>query len=167
MNEHCPSRWCCCMLHTLGWPVQVIMATNRADTLDPALLRPGRLDRKIEFPLPDRRQKRLVFQARSCRTSFWNVHWLPILCAMELSSVRPRPVPHAICLLRSVPHVMCQLTSHGVGTLGNVVRCQTIGKHRTHSSADRCGRCSYSSPPNSVTCSEIYCILVCRHAPQA
>jgi len=37
------------------------MATNRHDTLDPALLRPGRLDRKIEFPLPDRRQKRLVF----------------------------------------------------------------------------------------------------------
>src|SRR4051812_24377978 len=38
------------------------MATNRHDTLDPALLRPGRLDRKIEFPLPDRRQKRLIFQ---------------------------------------------------------------------------------------------------------
>jgi 26S proteasome regulatory subunit T3 len=43
--------------------VKVIMATNRADTLDPALLRPGRLDRKIEFPNPDRRQKRLVFAA--------------------------------------------------------------------------------------------------------
>jgi len=43
--------------------VKVIMCTNRADTLDPALLRPGRLDRKVEFPLPDRRQKRLVFQA--------------------------------------------------------------------------------------------------------
>jgi 26S proteasome regulatory subunit T3 len=42
--------------------VKVIMATNRADTLDPALTRPGRLDRKIEFPRPDRRQKRLVFQ---------------------------------------------------------------------------------------------------------
>jgi len=42
--------------------VKVIMSTNRADTLDPALLRPGRLDRKIEFPLPDRRQKRLIFQ---------------------------------------------------------------------------------------------------------
>lgn len=40
---------------------QVIMATNRHDTLDPALLRPGRLDRKIEFPMPDRRQKRLIF----------------------------------------------------------------------------------------------------------
>merc|ERR1712093_77669 len=43
--------------------VKVIMCPNRADTLDPALLRPGRLDRKIEFPEPDRRQKRLIFQA--------------------------------------------------------------------------------------------------------
>lgn len=42
--------------------VKVIVATNRADTLDAALMRPGRLDRKIEFPLPDRRQKRLIFQ---------------------------------------------------------------------------------------------------------
>merc|ERR1719321_2320532 len=42
--------------------VKVIMATNRPDTLDPALLRPGRLDRKIEFPPPDRRQKRLIYQ---------------------------------------------------------------------------------------------------------
>lgn len=107
MKAHCSSRWRCCMLLTLGWSLQVIMATNRADTLDPALLRPGRLDRKIEFPLPDRRQKRLVFQARSCRTSFLNVQWLPILCAMVMSSVR----------LRFVPHVMCQLLSHGVGTL--------------------------------------------------
>jgi len=47
--------------------VKVIMATNRADTLDPALLRPGRLDRKIEFPNPDRRQKRLVFQAATSK----------------------------------------------------------------------------------------------------
>ena len=54
--------------------MQVIMATNRADTLDPALLRPGRLDRKIEFPMPDRRQKRLVFQVCSADIHCWS--WL-------------------------------------------------------------------------------------------
>jgi 26S proteasome regulatory subunit T3 len=63
---------------------KVIMATNRADTLDPALLRPGRLDRKIEFPLPDRRQKRLIFQARAASCSLIVISLRPFV-----SSARP------------------------------------------------------------------------------
>merc|ERR1712058_38425 len=41
--------------------VKVIMATNKIETLDPALIRPGRIDRKIEFPLPDEKTKRRIF----------------------------------------------------------------------------------------------------------
>ncbi|KAF5377778.1 hypothetical protein D9757_008056 [Collybiopsis confluens] len=45
---------------------KLIMATNRPDTLDPALLRPGRLDRKIEIPLPNE-QARLEILKIHCQ----------------------------------------------------------------------------------------------------
>lgn len=41
---------------------QVIAATNRADILDPALMRSGRLDRKIEFPHPTEEARARILQ---------------------------------------------------------------------------------------------------------
>jgi len=45
------------------------MATNRPDTLDPALLRPGRLDRKVEFSLPDLEGRAHIFQIHARQMS--------------------------------------------------------------------------------------------------
>jgi len=45
--------------------VKVIMATNQIDSLDPALIRPGRVDRKIELPLPDLKTKRRIFSIQT------------------------------------------------------------------------------------------------------
>ena len=42
--------------------IKVIMATNRPDTLDPALTRPGRLDRKVEFSIPDLEGRTHIFK---------------------------------------------------------------------------------------------------------
>jgi 26S proteasome regulatory subunit T2 len=49
--------------------VKVILATNKIDSLDPALIRPGRIDRKIEFPLPDEKTKRRIFLIHTGRMS--------------------------------------------------------------------------------------------------
>merc|ERR1712212_116930 len=45
--------------------IKVIAATNRVDILDPALLRSGRLDRKIEFPVPNEEARARILQIHS------------------------------------------------------------------------------------------------------
>lgn len=52
-------------LHCIGFSLQVIAATNRVDILDPALLRSGRLDRKIEFPAPNEEARARIMQIHS------------------------------------------------------------------------------------------------------
>ncbi|KAH7723474.1 26S proteasome regulatory chain 4 [Aphelenchoides avenae] len=67
--------------------VKVIMATNRIDSLDPALIRPGRIDRKIELPKPDEKTKLRIFQIHTGKDSSggWTLHTGPILAGMTLA----------------------------------------------------------------------------------
>merc|ERR1711978_782858 len=49
--------------------VKMIMATNRPDVLDPALLRPGRLDRKIEIPLPNESSREHILKIHAAKNT--------------------------------------------------------------------------------------------------
>ncbi|CAL9735849.1 26S proteasome regulatory subunit 6A [Monosporozyma servazzii] len=56
--------------------VKVLAATNRVDVLDPALLRSGRLDRKIEFPLPTEDSRAQILQIHSRKmTTDDDINW--------------------------------------------------------------------------------------------
>ncbi len=50
--------------------VKIIGATNRIDILDPALLRPGRFDRMIEFPIPDEVAREAIFKIHTRNLNF-------------------------------------------------------------------------------------------------
>jgi len=65
--------------------VKMIMATNRPDTLDPALVRPGRLDRKIEIPLPNEQS----------RMDILKIHASKITKHGEIGMCCLQPLPYA------------------------------------------------------------------------
>ncbi|KAJ3110437.1 26S proteasome regulatory subunit 6A [Phlyctochytrium bullatum] len=55
--------------------IKVIAATNRIDILDPALLRSGRLDRKIEFPVPNEEARARIMQIHSRKMTISDVNF--------------------------------------------------------------------------------------------
>src|ERR1700738_3842479 len=52
--------------------IKVMFATNRPSTLDPALLRPGRIDRKVEFSLPDVEGRTHILKIHAKRYEYFN-----------------------------------------------------------------------------------------------
>jgi proteasome regulatory subunit len=54
--------------------VRIMAATNRPDMLDPALLRPGRFDRVIEIPLPDKEARLQILKIHSRKMHLDNVN---------------------------------------------------------------------------------------------
>ncbi len=64
--------------------VKVIGATNRKDILDPAVIRPGRLDRLIHVPLPDKDGRKQIFNIHSSRMNFAdNINRADVIGRME------------------------------------------------------------------------------------
>ncbi|KAF1871480.1 hypothetical protein Lal_00020274 [Lupinus albus] len=68
--------------------VKMIMATNRPDVLDPALLRPGRLDRKIEIPLPNEQSRTEILKIHAAGIAkHGEIDYEAVVKLAEVSSV--------------------------------------------------------------------------------
>ncbi|MCG8668704.1 MAG: ATP-dependent metallopeptidase FtsH/Yme1/Tma family protein [Pseudomonadales bacterium] len=65
-------------------PVVVIAATNRPDVLDPALLRPGRFDRKVTLELPQKKARLKILQVHTQHK--------PVLDEVDLDSIAARTI---------------------------------------------------------------------------
>jgi 26S proteasome regulatory subunit T4 len=123
--------------------VKMIMATNRPDVLDPALLRPGRLDRKIEIPLPNEAARIEILKVRtktlSCAPRFC------VRARMRFAYTR-RLFAHCSCVVADSRCGHCQAWRHRLR--GD---CETGGGHErcarsaaTHGCLDACFCTSHS-----------------------
>lgn len=77
--------------------VKMIMATNRPDVLDPALMRPGRLDRKIEIPLPNEQARSEILKIHAVGiTKHGEIDYEVCFC-FQLSATGRSILPGALC----------------------------------------------------------------------
>lgn len=76
----------------------MIMATNRPDVLDPALLRPGRLDRKIEIPLPNEVARMDILKIHASKvTKHGDIDYEAVVKLAENFNGAGKPVMYFTC----------------------------------------------------------------------
>lgn len=93
--------------------VKMIMATNRPDVLDPALLRPGRLDRKIEIPLPNEQARSEILKIHASGITKhgdidYEVSSTPSSCPIMLSTDVGTSLPENKYALQSLAAFVCR-----------------------------------------------------------
>ena len=102
--------------------VKVLAATNRVDVLDPALLRSGRLDRKIEFPLPNEEARAQILRIHSRKmTVDEGVNWMELARSTdEFGGAQLK----AVCVEAGVPvqgqSTYCHVDDELAGIIGKV-----------------------------------------------
>ena len=110
--------------HVVRVRLQVVAATNRIDILDPALLRSGRLDRKIEFPHPTEEARARILQIHSRKMNVHeNVNYEELArCTDDFNGaqlkVTPRCLAHPCrCRMRLVcACLVCACSAHDNST---------------------------------------------------
>ena len=113
--------------------VKILMATNRPDTLDPALLRPGRLDRKIEFGLPNLEGRVQIFKIHAKTMAFDKDIRFELIARMSPTRLVP-------ILNRSARRLACSPSARGE----RAFRSRTCSPPSTRSS-----RATRSSQPRT------------------
>jgi SpoVK/Ycf46/Vps4 family AAA+-type ATPase len=121
-------------LFPLSLFAQVIMATNRIDILDSALLRPGRIDRKIEFPHPNEGARLDILKIHSRKMNLVRGINLKKIADM-MNNASGAPHPPFLC---RAGHLCCAWRAFGLpGVCG---RCSWLGRRRISPVQWRCPR---------------------------
>ena len=128
--------------------IQVIAATNRADILDPALMRSGRLDRKVEFPHPneDARAKILQIHSRKMNVGYAPPCWLALTCIPA--------IPCTPAVLVAGAHGAFDQTL----ALCSKARCSKCSKARW-------SKCTRARAPDGSVSKCTHCRRCCSHRP--